>query len=73
VSALRFFVRPKIYCQACGGCCEQKLDQIRHDVREIMCLQPDCPQFKRSATIVDQSLLLMEQPSDFVIDSHGNH
>jgi hypothetical protein len=71
VSVLQFFVRPKIYCRHCGSSCEDS--EIDRDSRTVTCHEKTCPQFKRPARIVDQHILLFEQPSDIVLDPHGNH
>jgi hypothetical protein len=71
VSVLQFFVRPRLYCRVCGGATVD--GEIDRDTRTVMCMQPDCAQFKRPARIVDQHVLLFEQPSDLVLDTHGNH
>jgi hypothetical protein len=71
VSVLQFFVRPTIYCRVCGSVTVSS--EIDKDARTIECFEQTCSQFKRKARIIDQHLLMFEQPSDLVLDPHGNH
>lgn len=73
MSALLFFVRPKLYCARCGGVCEQEINGERPSERTVWCATQACPQFFRRARFVDQGMVQMERPSDFVVEADGNH
>jgi hypothetical protein len=72
MSALTFFVRPKLFCLACSAPVEQQV-QSDPQIREVWCAEPTCRQFLKRALLVDQHLVLIQQPSDMVLDTHGNH
>lgn len=72
MSALSFFVRPKLYCLACGAAVEHEVKEDPQ-MREVWCAEPTCRQFLKRAMLVDQHTVLIQSPSDLVLDTHGNH
>lgn len=61
MSALSFFVRQPIHCVRCGYACESVSDPNHHAKRTVRCLNAQCSQYNKPATVLDPVIVLLTE------------
>lgn len=67
MSAVSFVVRPILHCMRCGYIVETIADPTNHQLRRVTCLNAQCQQYNKSATIADPFVVLLTEKHDGVV------